>query len=143
MSAPMVSVSGRCAGSSPRSNPDLAGSDGHDRTVLKLGSVTTQCFTTGSALLTRRNPDQADDSGMRLAHDNSPFAEVLVKGYQNPPGIASVAHDFTIARVYLPGTGPDHIVALLLQDFYRAAPYASVQEDLHASIQAALGSTRS
>lgn len=90
-----------------------------------------------------RNPGEADDTGMRLTHDDCPLTEVLVKRNQNPLVVASLPQDFTVAGIGLPVTDPDHVVALRLQDPDRATPYASIQEHPHAGTQAALGSTRS
>ena len=80
---------------------------------------------------------------MRSIMDDGQFAKIFVQSYQNSPLPMGLFKDFIIARVFLPVSCPYHIMTCGPQFLDHSAPYASIQEDLHAPVPTRRGSTLS
>lgn len=80
---------------------------------------------------------------MWLPKKNCQFAKILIECDEDAGFAMRNGQDFLVARIFIPISSPNNLMACGFQCPHRPVPYTSVQQDFHAAVPNTNNSTRS
>ncbi len=86
------------------------------------------------SLLSRAEPDQPDDTAMRLLPENSQSAEILIERQHDTPLVQGPPQQLRISGITVQLSGVEHIVPRQTQLDDRSPGHARVREEFHAAL---------